>query len=59
MSSPDAFHAHLEVCAQCRDHPFALCSVGVALIHEAVLRIGDEQLLPRAASPEDRPVRAK
>lgn len=31
----DLFHLHLEACAQCRAHPFALCPVGRALLHEA------------------------
>lgn len=26
------FHAHLDVCKQCRDHPFALCKVGEPLL---------------------------
>lgn len=26
------FHKHLENCAQCRDHPFALCIHGQALL---------------------------
>lgn len=28
----DAFHAHLDVCKQCRDHPFGLCKIGDTLI---------------------------
>lgn len=24
----DAFHAHLDECRQCREHPFDLCGVG-------------------------------
>lgn len=27
-----SFHAHLDVCAQCREHPFALCDVGAAAL---------------------------
>jgi hypothetical protein len=41
MSSPsgigtkewvDRFHAHLDVCKQCEQHPFELCPVGTALL---------------------------
>jgi len=28
----DKFHAHLDVCKQCREHPFNLCVIGVLLI---------------------------
>lgn len=31
----DKFHAHLDVCSQCRNHPFGLCSVGARLLREA------------------------
>lgn len=31
----DRFHAHLDDCSQCRNNPFALCPIGVTLIHEA------------------------
>ena len=30
------FHDHLDVCKQCREHPFGLCSVGARLLREAV-----------------------
>ena len=29
---PDAFHDHLDKCAQCRNHPFNLCPKGAALL---------------------------
>ena len=29
--NPDSFHAHLDMCTQCRDNPFALCPVGEEL----------------------------
>ena len=32
MSAIDVFHAHLDVCRQCREHPFALCKFGEALL---------------------------
>lgn len=31
----DAFHAHLDGCEQCREHPFDLCEVGQTLIARA------------------------
>jgi hypothetical protein len=30
-----AFHAHLDVCVQCREHPFNLCPIGDRLIRAA------------------------
>ena len=32
MSDVEAFHAHLDVCKQCEQHPFDLCCVGAALL---------------------------
>ena len=32
----DAFHAHLDVCRQCEQHPFDCCSEGQKLAKEAV-----------------------
>lgn len=29
---PGSFHDHLDTCAQCREHPFALCGVGARLL---------------------------
>jgi hypothetical protein len=31
----DAFHAHLDTCTQCREHPHELCSVGAPLLIKA------------------------
>ena len=31
----DKFHAHLDACSQCRNHPFGLCTVGATLLKEA------------------------
>ena len=31
----DKFHAHLDVCSQCRNHPFGLCPTGAKLLKEA------------------------
>ena len=33
--SADIFHAHLDVCQQCREHPFDLCKEGAVLLREA------------------------
>jgi hypothetical protein len=37
MATPqiDAFHAHLDVCRQCRDNPFGLCRTGADLLFAA------------------------
>ena len=31
-----AFHAHLDACAQCREHPFDLCPTGSLLLRSSV-----------------------
>lgn len=31
----DEFHDHLALCRQCREHPFALCSIGAWLLRQA------------------------
>jgi hypothetical protein len=31
------FNAHLDVCEQCRNHPFGLCSLGAMLLKDAAL----------------------
>lgn len=38
MNDPkmDAFHAHLDVCKQCFNHPLELCPIGNGLIRAAV-----------------------
>ena len=33
------FHAHLNVCAQCRNNPCGLCPTGADLLREASLSI--------------------
>lgn len=35
----NVFHSHLDECAQCREHPFALCDTGRKLIVEAATEI--------------------
>lgn len=36
---PDVFHAHLDKCAQCREHPFSLCKEGERLLMQAATGI--------------------
>ena len=36
MDGIGRFHAHLDICEQCREHPFNLCDVGDRLLHSAV-----------------------
>ncbi len=31
------FHAHLDICSQCEQHPFALCPTGAALLKTAAI----------------------
>lgn len=33
-----AFHAHLDVCEQCRNHTFALCPTGEELLKNAATK---------------------
>jgi len=35
MEAIDKFHSHLDVCEQCRNHPFGLCSTGAELLRDA------------------------
>lgn len=28
----DRFHAHLDICYQCREHPFSLCKEGAKIL---------------------------
>lgn len=35
LSRVELFHAHLDACTQCREHPFDLCSVGAPLLKAA------------------------
>lgn len=30
--APSRFHAHLDTCKQCREHPMQLCKVGAVLL---------------------------
>jgi hypothetical protein len=31
----DLFHAHLDLCSQCKNNPFNLCSIGATLLLQA------------------------
>ena len=39
----DKFHAHLDVCSQCRKHPVGLCVTGFKLLNEAAKGQSDEK----------------
>lgn len=45
-SKLEAFHAHLDVCEQCRDHPFKLCPEGAKRLSEAA-KHANEDLVAR------------
>lgn len=52
----DKFHAHLDICSQCENHPFALCPIGAKLLKEAATGQADESQdegLPHPASQQD------
>ena len=42
----EKFHAHLDVCAQCREHPFGLCPRGATLFQLAVNNMGVPDVHP-------------
>lgn len=42
----DAFHAHLDVCKQCREHPFELCAEG----RKRLLKFAETVVAVRKAS---------
>ena len=48
----DRFHAHLDVCSQCRNHCFELCPTGARLLKEAATGQSDEA--PKQRSKGDR-----
>ena len=54
----DAFHAHLDACAQCAAHPFELCAEGAAILEREARRAiagltgpAREQLGPKPICP--------
>lgn len=50
-SAMDRFHDHLDVCDQCREHPFALCREGDRLLTAAASKSGrtlDKSILSQA-----------
>ena len=34
-TATEKFHAHLDVCLQCYNHPMGLCAVGARLLQQA------------------------
>lgn len=47
----DKFHAHLDICSQCRNYPFGLCSTGAQLLREAAA--GAERTLEKGDKSND------
>jgi len=55
MLPADAYHAHLDVCEHCREHPFALCAVGDVLlrgVEVALSALADMRRAPSRAAHE-------
>lgn len=50
--SLDAFHAHLDACAQCRTKPFGLCAEGEKRLRTAAT---DVQPVSMGEKPQDEP----
>jgi hypothetical protein len=48
----DNFHAHLDVCEQCREHPFDLCRTGADLLM-AFGRVHQEEMLGKCRKTEE------
>ncbi len=55
LEAGTAFHAHLDVCEQCREHPFDMCAVGNRLLREA----GDVIMGKPKPKPQPRKPRRK
>jgi len=58
----DEFHAHLDACKQCREHPFDLCVVGGRLLVEAAGPSRPFSMSGRIASepvPQNIPIRTE
>ena len=50
MDGIDEFHAHLDVCRQCRDNPYGLCWAGERLLLRAVVMpVMDSGITPAPA----------
>lgn len=45
------FHAHLETCTQCREHPFDLCDDGAALLGDSAVLSFTVPPVPPATPP--------
>lgn len=56
---PDIFHAHLDVCAQCREHPFDLCPAGAVLLREAALGLSPTGRAQRGPRLQNIPVKTE
>lgn len=40
----DSFHKHLEICQQCNDHPFGLCSIGDGFLRAAFAPLSQKEM---------------
>jgi hypothetical protein len=53
--SDNPFHDHLDICKQCREHPFSLCLVGEKKMKEAIALLADsDPLLAYAVEKSER-----
>lgn len=43
----DKFHAHLDACEQCREHPFDLCLIGASLLASSLDGNGLSSMTPQ------------
>lgn len=54
LPDPDKFHAHLDICKQCREHPFNLCAEGSRVLFEAATGL-PSNTSPTGRVPRDSP----
>lgn len=45
LEAASAFHAHLDLCTQCRERPFDLCIEGGVLLSHAAHGLTEEDVL--------------
>ena len=45
------FHEHLDMCEQCREHPFSLCTEGAKLLLEQFAAEIDDDIDPEDVLP--------
>lgn len=54
-STAERFHAHLERCPRCEQHPFDLCAYGRLLLEQAAAELLAAGATTIQADPEERP----